>query len=125
LCARGQFARAGRDEETAAQPNKETHQARHNPPRRMTFLERAVPGFRPSEPQSEAVTSRATKTRQVDALRTPEVLQRRPRVYPRIRTVKIVLTPAYGKQIVNGLRRRIEIGAHVLAARSWRGGTSC
>ena len=70
-CARRQFRCAGRDEETATQPNKET--ARPQPGDRcdMTTSNRAVRRLPTRfDHQLEADTSRATKTRQVDALRT-------------------------------------------------------
>ncbi len=70
-CARRQFAPAGRDEETAAQPNKETARNQHASRGRVTNSNRAVRRLPTRfEHQPEADTSRATKTRQVDALRT-------------------------------------------------------
>ena len=57
-----QFRCAGRDEETVAQPNKETAQAHPSDRRRMTNSRRAVRGFRPvSKTNPEDATSRATK----------------------------------------------------------------
>ncbi len=48
-CARRQFRCAGRDEETAAQPNKETAQTQPGDDRRSILLSsRAVRGFRPA-----------------------------------------------------------------------------
>ena len=56
-CARRQFRCAGRDEETAAQPNKETAQAQPGDRRRMTTSNQAVrrlPARFEHQPQPEA-----------------------------------------------------------------------